>query len=95
MAAKIKKDGEGQYIWQGSVENGQPDRLLGFPTNMSEYAPNTFATGKYVGILGDFKNGYMIADGDAISVQVLKRTLRRKRPDRVSCRLLWRWRTRA
>ena len=71
MAAKIK-DGEGQYIWQGSVVNGQPDRLLGFPTNMSEYAPNTFATGKYVGILGDFKNGYMIADGDAISVQVLK-----------------------
>lgn len=71
MVAKIK-DGEGQYIWQGAVVNGQPDRLLGFPVNMSEYAPNTFTTGLYVGILGDFKNGYMIADADAISIQVLK-----------------------
>lgn len=71
MVAKIK-DGEGQYIWQGAVVNGQPDRLLGFPINMSEYAPNTFTTGLYVGILGDFKNGYMIADADTIAIQVLK-----------------------
>jgi len=44
--AKLK-DGEGQYLWRESVRVGEPDRLLGFPTFMSEYAPNTFTTGLY------------------------------------------------
>jgi HK97 family phage major capsid protein len=35
--------------------------LLGFPVRMSEYSPNTFTTGLYVGILGDFSN-YWIAE---------------------------------
>jgi len=38
---------------------------------MSEYAPNTFTTGLYVGILGDFSN-YWIADAVDMQVQVLK-----------------------
>ena len=59
--AKLK-DGDGQYLWQGSVVSGSPDRLLGFPIYMSELAPATFTTGLYVGILGDFKAGYWIAD---------------------------------
>ncbi len=48
------KDGEGQYIWQQSVSAGDPDMLLGFPMRLSEFAPSTFQTGEYVGILGDF-----------------------------------------
>ena len=56
MLAKIK-DGNGQYVWQPSVISGQPDRLDGHPVNMSEYAPKTFTTGRYVGIFGDFKRG--------------------------------------
>lgn len=67
--AKIK-DGDGQYIWQQSVQQGQPDRLLSYPVNMSEYAPNTFTTGLYVGMLGDFKN-YWIVDSLALEIQVL------------------------
>jgi HK97 family phage major capsid protein len=56
------KDGDGNYIWQlGNVQNGQPDRLLNLPVLMSEYAPNTFTTGLYAGILGDF-SFYWIAD---------------------------------
>ena len=47
MLAKIK-DSDGQYIWQPSVQLGQPDLLLGVPVRMSEYAPNTFTAGKYV-----------------------------------------------
>lgn len=58
--AKLK-DGNGQYLWRESVRVGEPDRVLGFPTFMSEYAPNTFTTGLYVGILGDFSH-YWIAD---------------------------------
>lgn len=58
--AKLK-DGDGQYLWRESVRVGEPDRLLNLPVAMSEYAPSTFTTGLYVGILGDFSN-YWIAD---------------------------------
>lgn len=51
--AKLK-DGDGQYLWRESVRVGEPDRVLGFPVYMSEYAPNTFTTGQYVGLLGDW-----------------------------------------
>ena len=64
------KDGEGQYIWNPSTVVGQPDRLLGFPFNVSEHAPNTFTTGLYVGLLGDFSK-YMIADAMNVQVQRL------------------------
>jgi len=64
------KDGEGQYIWQASVVAGDPDRLLSFPTHMSEYAPNTFLSGNYVGILGDF-SFYWIVDALDMEIQRL------------------------
>ena len=67
--AKLK-DGEGQYIWRESVRVGEPDRLLGMPIMMSEYAPNTFTTGLYVGILGDFAS-YWIADALSMQIQRL------------------------
>jgi len=67
--AKLK-DGEGQYMWRESVRAGEPDTLMGRPVLMSEYAPNTFTTGLYVGILGDFSY-YWIADAMDLSVQVL------------------------
>lgn len=69
MIAKLV-DGNGQYIWRESVRAGEPDMLLGLPTYMSEYAPNTFTTGLYVGILGDFSN-YWIADSLQFEVQRL------------------------
>jgi len=69
MIAKIK-DGDGQYMWQQSVQVGQPDRLLNYPVNMSEYAPNTFTTGLYAGMLGDYSN-YWIVDSLAMEIQVL------------------------
>lgn len=67
--AKLK-DGEGMYLWEPSVRAGEPDRLLNFPVFMSEYAPNTFTTQLYVGILGDFSN-YWIADSMAMEMQRL------------------------
>jgi len=67
--AKLK-DGNGQYLWRESVRVGEPDRALNFPVYMSEYAPNTFTTGLYVGILGDFQY-YWIADSLALEVQRL------------------------
>jgi len=55
-----------QYIWQpglaGSPDQAaSPDTLLGRPFHLSEFAPNTFTTGKYVAVFGDFLQ-YWIAD---------------------------------
>lgn len=67
--AKLK-DSAGQYIWQPGLVAGTPDRLLNMPISMSEYVPNTFTTGLYVGILGDFSN-YWIADSMQLQIQRL------------------------
>lgn len=67
--AKLK-DGNGQYLWRESVRVGEPDRVLGLPTFMSEYAPNTFTASQYVGILGDFAF-YWIADALNMDMQRL------------------------
>ena len=66
----LLKDGEGQYIWRESVRAGEPDRVLGLPIMMSEYAPNTFTTGLYVGILGDWSR-YWIVDALSFTLQRL------------------------
>lgn len=63
-------DGLGGYLWQSGIASGDPDRLLGLPVYESEYVPNTFTTGQYVGILGDFKQ-YYIAESLGMSVQRL------------------------
>ncbi len=60
----------GQYLWYPSVRDGEPDRLLGLPMDVSEYAPNTFTSALCVGILGDFSN-YWIADSLALEMQRL------------------------
>lgn len=69
MLAKIK-DGESRYIWEPSVVNDVPDRLLGVAVHQSEFCPNTFSAGNYVGIIGDFRN-YWIVDADPLEIQVL------------------------
>lgn len=61
------KDGDGQYLWRPSVLADEPDMLLGRPINISEYAPNTFTTGLYVGIIGDFSYYWIV---DALDLQI-------------------------
>jgi len=70
MARKLK-DGQGQYLWQPGLQNGEPNMLLGRPLYMSEYAPNTFTTGLYLAVFGDFKIGYMIVDSLQLEIQRL------------------------
>lgn len=64
------KDGEGRYIWEPSVRAGDPDSILQVPTIESEYAPNTFSTTLYVGILGDLSQ-YWIIDSLDMEIQAL------------------------
>lgn len=69
QVAKLQDD-NGQYIWRESVRVGEPDRVLGIPNFMSEYAPNTMTSAQYVGILGDFSY-YWIADAMDMEMQRL------------------------
>lgn len=64
------KDGDGQYLWQPGLTADRGDVLLGVPIAVSEYAPNTFTTGLYVGIIGDFSY-YWIADSMSVEIQRL------------------------
>lgn len=64
------KDGNGQYIWQPGLTADAPDRLLEVPIIMSEYAPNTFTTGLYVGLIGDL-SFYWIADAMNFAIKRL------------------------
>jgi HK97 family phage major capsid protein len=64
------KDGEGQYLWRPGLTESTPDMLLGRPVLMSEFAPNTFTTGQYVGIFGDFRQ-YWIVDSMDFQLQRL------------------------
>ncbi|MCB0159767.1 MAG: phage major capsid protein [Caldilineaceae bacterium] len=63
-------DGNGQYIWRQSIRENEPDMILGHPVDVSEYAPNTFTTGLYVGLFGAWSN-YWIADALDMQMQRL------------------------
>ena len=63
------KDGNGAYLWQPSVQAGQPDKLLGYDLYTSPYAP-TVGAGAYAIAFGDFKN-YWIGDRAGRTVQRL------------------------
>lgn len=71
MAAISKlKDNDGQYLWRASLREGEPDMLLGLPVDETEYAPNTFTTGLYVGALCCWEY-YWIADLMGMEIQRL------------------------
>ncbi len=62
------KDNNGQYILNPNLPDA--DKILNMPYHTSEFAPNTFTTGQYAGILGDF-SFYWIADCLGITIQRL------------------------
>lgn len=64
------KDANGQYIWQPGGKGGPGDTLLDFPIMMSEYVPNTFTTGNYVGMLFA-PRFYWIVDSEVLQIQRL------------------------
>lgn len=63
------KDGNGAYLWQPSIQQGEPDKLLGYPLYTSPYVPQV-AAGALTVAFGDFKN-YWIADRAGRTVQRL------------------------
>ena len=80
--AKIRKlkDNNGNYIWRGIGDAPQSSQdlvagaaglILDRPYMMSEFAPNTIASGNYAGIIGDFARGYWIVDSLQMEIQRL------------------------
>jgi HK97 family phage major capsid protein len=70
MIRKLK-DGEGNYLWQPGLASDRPATILSIPYDESEYCPNTFSTGKYVGALCCW-NYYWIVDALTLRIQVLR-----------------------
>ncbi|MGH7243603.1 MAG: phage major capsid protein [Phycisphaerales bacterium] len=64
------KDAENRYLWEASTKVGEPDTILGKPYISSEWCPNTFTTGQYVGMYGDFSQ-YWIFDTLFLQMQML------------------------
>lgn len=63
-------NGNGNYLWQPSVQVGEPDRLFGYEVLTSQYAP-TIGVGKPIIAFGDFSY-YNIGDRGTRSFAELK-----------------------
>lgn len=63
------KDNNGAYLWQPSVQAGQPDKLLGYDLYTTPYAP-VATTNSLPIAFGDFSN-YWIGDRGSRTVQRL------------------------
>ena len=69
-ALRKLEDENGQYLWQPSLQAGEPDRLFGYEVMTSAYVPN-IAAGKPVIAFGDFSY-YNIGDRGVRSFAELK-----------------------
>ena len=69
-AIRKLKDTTGQYLWQPSLQAGEPDRILGYAVMTSPYFP-TIAGGKPAMAFGDFSY-YNIGDRGTRSFAELK-----------------------
>lgn len=63
------KDGNGAYMWQPSMQAGEPDKLNGYPLYTSAYAPTITTDALAIGF-GDFSH-YWIADRSGRTIQRL------------------------
>ncbi len=66
---KMKEATSDRYLWEPSMQAGQPDRLLGYPVRVDQYVP-AIATGSLSLAFGDFKEAYTIVD--RIGVRTLR-----------------------
>lgn len=58
---KMKEATSDRYLWEPSLQMGQPDRLLGYPVRIDQYVP-AMATDSLSLAFGDFKEAYTIVD---------------------------------
>ncbi|WHX19823.1 phage major capsid protein [Streptomyces malaysiensis subsp. malaysiensis] len=70
LAISILKDGNGQYLWQPSVQAGRPNTFLGYALENQEDIAAVAASARSA-IFGDFNAGYRIYDRQGMTVKVL------------------------
>lgn len=63
------RDADGRQLWSSGLQEGQPDRLMGYPIHEMEDMPDIGAD-SYSIAFGDFRRGYLIVD--RIGVRVLR-----------------------
>jgi len=63
------KDADGNYIWQPSLQAGQPSQLLGYGVNVDDYMDD-IAADSFSIAFGDFRKAYLIVD--RVGVRVLR-----------------------
>lgn len=63
------KDSEGNYLWQPSIQVGQPSTLLGYAVHDDDNMPVKAASSLSV-TFGDFKRAYLIVD--RVGIRVLR-----------------------
>lgn len=65
----LLKDGNGQYLWRQGLTAGDPDTILAKQVLESEYAPNTFTSGLYVGMIADWRYYYIV---ESLAMEILR-----------------------
>lgn len=68
-ALRKLKDTQNRYLWEPSLQVGQPDSLLGKPVSFAADMP-AVATGALAIAVGDFKQGYQIVD--RVGIRILR-----------------------
>lgn len=66
---KMKEATSDRYLWEPSLQAGQPDRLLGYPVRIDQYMPALAADSLSLAF-GDFRETYTIVD--RIGVRTLR-----------------------
>jgi HK97 family phage major capsid protein len=61
-------DTAGQFLWQPSMQAGQPDRLLGFEVFTWEHLGNPTTANAYPVVFGDFRRAYTLVTRSGLSV---------------------------
>jgi HK97 family phage major capsid protein len=68
-AVRKLKDTSGQYLWQPSLQAGQPPILLGYPVEFWEQVPD-IAGGNFPVSFGNFLEGYELIDRSDLRITV-------------------------
>jgi len=78
------QDSNGNYIWQNSVQDNQPDRLLGKRVYENDYI------GEATIVFGDMKRGYWLGDRRQMTVKVSQETETAFTKDQTAIRVVMR-----
>ncbi len=68
-ARKLKESTTNRYLWEPGMQQGQPERLMGYPARVDQYMP-ALATGSLSLAFGDFREAYTVVD--RIGVRTLR-----------------------